>query len=85
MRGKPKIVLNTPADPARTCAIANVAVEGVSPGDLARRLMDEHRIWTVAISRPEAGIEGVRITPHVFTTTSELDKLVSALAQIAQG
>lgn len=85
VRGKPKIVLNTPADPARTCAIANVAVEGVSPGDLARRLMDEHRIWTVAISRPEAGIEGVRITPHVFTTTSELDKLVSALAQIAQG
>jgi selenocysteine lyase/cysteine desulfurase len=45
--------------------------------------MDEHRIWTVAISRPAAGIEGVRITPHAFTTTAELDKLVAALTQIA--
>ncbi len=84
VRGKPRVVLNTPADPARTCAIANVAVEGIPPHDLARRLMDEHKIWTVAITRPTAGIEGVRITPHVFTTTAELDTLVLALAKIAR-
>lgn len=85
VRGRAKLVLNTPADPSRTCAIANVAVEGISPRDLAQRLMDEHRIWTVAIARPAAGIAGVRITPHVFTTTAELDKLVAALTQLASG
>ncbi len=84
VRGKPRIVLNTPADPARTCAIANVAIEGIPPHDLAQRLMDEHKIWTVAITRPTAGIEGVRITPHVFTTTAELDTLVLALEKIAR-
>jgi len=83
VRGRPRIVLNTPADPARTCAIANVGVEGVTPGELARRLLEEHRIWTVAIDRPEAGIQGVRITPHLFTTTGELDTLVGALGAIA--
>ncbi|MEO6594231.1 MAG: aminotransferase class V-fold PLP-dependent enzyme, partial [Planctomycetota bacterium] len=83
VRGRPGIVLNTPEDAARTCAIANVAVEGVMPGELARRLMDEHRIWTVAIDRKEAGVSGVRITPHVFTTTDELDTLVRALEKIA--
>ena len=83
VRGKPKIVLNTPADPARTCAIANIAIEDIPPHDLARQLMDEHKIWTVAIVRPTAGIHGVRITPHVFTTTAELDALVSALEKIA--
>jgi selenocysteine lyase/cysteine desulfurase len=83
VRGRPRIVLNTPSDPARTCAIANVGVEGIAPGELARRLMDEHRIWTVAIDRPEAGIRGVRITPHLFTTTGELDALVRGLVAIA--
>jgi len=57
----------------------------VPPGELARRLLAEHRIWTVAIDRPEAGIRGVRITPHLFTTTAELDRLVGALTKIAAG
>jgi selenocysteine lyase/cysteine desulfurase len=83
VRGQPRIVLNTPADPARTCAIANVGVEGVTPGDLAKRLFDEHRIFTVAINRPEAGVAGVRVTPHLYTTTGELDSLVRALQTIA--
>lgn len=83
VRGHARIVLNTPSEPARTCAIANVAVEGVVPADLARRLMDEHRIWTVAIDRPDAGVRGVRVTPQIFTTTTELDQLVAALKVIA--
>jgi selenocysteine lyase/cysteine desulfurase len=83
VRGEPKFVLNTPEDPARTCAIANVGIEGMSPGDLAKRLFDEHKIFTVAINRPEAGVAGVRITPHLYTTTGELDSLVRALKTIA--
>ncbi len=82
-RAIPRVVLNTPAEPARTCAIANVAIDGMAPGVLATRLMDEHRIFTVAIDRPEAGVRGVRITPHLFTTTAELDALVAALRALA--
>ncbi|MBK7906425.1 MAG: aminotransferase class V-fold PLP-dependent enzyme [Gemmatimonadetes bacterium] len=83
VRAIPKVVLNTPTDPARTCAIANVAITGMPPGVFAKRLMDEHRIFTVAIDRPEAGIAGVRITPHLFTSTSELDALVAAIRALA--
>jgi selenocysteine lyase/cysteine desulfurase len=83
VRGTPRIVMNTPSEPSRTCAIANVGVEGVLPADLAKRLFDEHRIFTVAINRREAGVAGVRVTPHLFTTTGELDTLVAALRQIA--
>ena len=43
------MILNTPADPARTCAIANVGVKGVTPDDLAKRLLTTHRIWTNAV------------------------------------
>ncbi|MCE9601124.1 MAG: aminotransferase class V-fold PLP-dependent enzyme [Gemmatimonadetes bacterium] len=82
-RAVPRVVLNTPSDPARSCAIANVAIEGVAPAALAKRLMEEHRIFTVAIDRREAGIAGVRVTPHLFTSTAELDALVAALREIA--
>ncbi len=82
-RAIPRVTLNTPSDAARTCAIANVAIDGVTPADLAKRLMDEHRIFTVAINRREAGIAGVRITPHLFTSTAELDTLVAAIRKIA--
>src|SRR6185503_6371527 len=63
VRGVPRIYLNTPSDPARSCAIANVGVEGLEPRALAQALMEQHRIWTVAIN--SAGVRGVRITPHM--------------------
>ena len=83
MRGVPNIVLNTPEDPARSCGIANVGVQGIKPAVLAKTLFDKYRIWTVAIDG--AGVHGARITPHLFTTTRELDQLVRALKEIAAG
>ncbi len=81
VRAHPRIRLNTPSDPARSCAIANVGVEGIEPAALARTLLERYRIWTVAIDG--AGVRGVRITPHLFTSTSDLDALVRALRQLA--
>lgn len=83
VRGKPRLVLNTPAEPARSCAIANVAVEGMTPGALATTLFEKYRVFTVAINRPEAGVQGVRVTPHLYTTTTELDILVKALSELS--
>lgn len=81
VRRMPNVILNTPSDPLRSCAIANVGVDGMKPGDLARTLMERHRIWTVAIDG--AGVHGVRVTPHVYTTAAELDVFVTALREIA--
>ncbi len=81
VRGTPKIVMNTPEDPARSCGIANVGVQGMTPAALCKELFDKYRIWTVAIDG--AVVHGARITPHLFTTTAELDQLVRALKEIA--
>jgi selenocysteine lyase/cysteine desulfurase len=74
-------VLNTPSDPVRSCAIANVGIEGMNPGDLGRTLFDRYKVWTVAINN--AGVRGVRVTPQLYTTTAELDVLVKALLELA--
>ena len=77
------MIVNTPADPARTCAIANVGVKGVPPNDLAKILLDKYRIWVNAVDSASAGVHGVRVTPHVFIRPAELDRLVAAIREIA--
>lgn len=81
VRGRPRLRVNTPSDPARSCGIANVGIEGIAPADLARRLLEEHRIYTVAID--VANVHGVRVTPHLYTSEGELEQLVAALLALA--
>ena len=81
VRNLPKIIINTPVDASRSCGIANVGIEGISPSDLANRLMTEHRVFTVAIDY--ANVRGCRITPNVYTTTKELDQFVLALKNMS--
>jgi selenocysteine lyase/cysteine desulfurase len=81
VRNLPKIIINTPADASRSCGIANVGIEGILPADLAKRLMTEHKVFTVAIDY--ANVSGCRITPNLYTTTQELDSFVLALKTLA--
>lgn len=81
LRGVEGVIINTPEEAHRSCAIANVGVERMEPAELASTLMKKHRIWTVAINRP--GVRGCRITPNIYTTTRELDKFVAAIKEIA--
>jgi len=81
VRGIPKIVLNTPADPKRSCGIANVGVQGMKPADLAKVLLEKYKVFTVAIDGNS--VHGVRVTPQVYTSTAELDTFVAALRGLA--
>jgi selenocysteine lyase/cysteine desulfurase len=78
------VVMYTPRDPARSCAIANVGISGMAPADLAKTLLDKYRIWTVGVDNKSAGVHGVRVTPNVYTTPKELDVLVRAVTEIAR-
>jgi len=80
VRDLPNVILNTPADPARSCAIANVGIRGMEPSDLGDQLLSRYNIYTVPING--AGVHGCRITPNVYTSTSELDVLVNALTEL---
>jgi selenocysteine lyase/cysteine desulfurase len=80
VRNLPHIIINTPADPARSCAIANVGIKGMKPQDLADMLLKKYKIYTVAIDG--ANVHGCRITPNIYTTTRELDVFVSALKDL---
>jgi len=82
VRNEKNIVVNTPADPARACGIANVGIKTMKPADVAKSLLDKYKIWTVAIDGQ--GVQGCRITPNVYTTTAELDTFVNALKEMSK-
>lgn len=80
VRNVPNIVVNTPADPLRSCGIANVGIRNMRPSDLADTLMKKYKIYTVAIDG--ANVQGCRISPNVYTTLQDLDVLVRALTEM---
>lgn len=77
----PTIIINTPTENNRSCGIANVGIQGISPAELDKRLFKEFKIFTVAIDY--ANVQGCRIAPNVFTSIEELDVLIAALKKMA--
>jgi selenocysteine lyase/cysteine desulfurase len=81
VRANPRILVNTPAEAARSCGIANVGIKGMTPANLSKTLLEKYKIWTVAIDY--ANVQGVRVTPHLYTSLQELDTFVRALQELA--
>ena len=46
-------------------------------------LLEKYKIWTVAINNEKGKVVGCRITPSVYTTTSELDVFVNAIKEMS--
>ncbi|MFZ9045280.1 MAG: aminotransferase class V-fold PLP-dependent enzyme [Cyclobacteriaceae bacterium] len=82
VRDLPRVSVNTPKEMKRHGAIGNVGIEDMEPSELAKRLLEDHKIWTVAINRPN--VAGVRITPNVYTTTEELDVFVESIKTLSR-
>ncbi len=82
LKDVPKIGFNTSFDPAQSCAIANVKVEGIEPTAIGSYLFSKHKIFTTPIVHEE--FKGIRITPSVYTTLWELDRFCDLMASIAK-
>ena len=77
----PKVKLHTSLDLKYSCAICGVSVDGMTPSQLENALFDRYKIHTVGIVWEN--IQCVRVTPHVYTSLADLDKLVRALQEIS--
>ncbi|WP_373497723.1 aminotransferase class V-fold PLP-dependent enzyme [Aquiflexum sp.] len=77
----PGVKIHTSLKAPYSCAIAGVSVEGLTPKDLENYLLSRFQIHTVAI--PYRNLDCVRVSPHVYTRLSDLDKFVRALGILA--
>lgn len=78
----PKFKLNSNTNDKNSCGISNFIIEGKEPAEIENFLFDKYKIHTVSIIW--ANIKGVRVTPNVYTVTSDLDKLVDGIHKLAK-
>jgi selenocysteine lyase/cysteine desulfurase len=81
VQSMPKVKLHTSLKPEYSCAIGGVSIDGMTPQQVAGALFDKYKIHTVGIVWEN--ISCVRITPHVYTRTADLDLLVKAIGELA--
>jgi isopenicillin-N epimerase len=74
------VKLHTGLKPGLSCGIATVQVPGVDTVKLSKHLWDDHRILVTPIVHPE--LEGLRITPSVYTTLEEIDRFCVAMEAV---
>jgi len=77
----PKVFMNTSLNPKYSCALANFGIKGMTGAEIDQQLYNKYKIHTVAIKHEH--IDGVRVTPNVYTSESDLDRLVTAIHEIA--
>lgn len=81
VKDHPNVQINHPMDKHYSGALGNVGIKNKKPEDLASFLFEAYKIHCVAINWEN--IHGVRITPNVYTTKAELDKLVKGILEFA--
>jgi selenocysteine lyase/cysteine desulfurase len=67
----------TPYDPSQSCGLANFSVEGADPIKLGAVLWERYRIIVTPIVHDE--FKGIRVTPNVYTTLSDIDTFCDAV------
>src|SRR5467141_822349 len=76
----PRIRILTPYDPAQSCGLASVTIEGMDPNKLVAYLWDKHRIIVTPIVHKEFAC--VRVTPNVYTTATEMDRFGDVMEDV---
>ena len=73
----PRVKVRTPRDPAQSCGLALVDIEGFEPGALVEHFWKTRRIIVTPIVHDE--FRGLRVTPNVYTTLGEVEVFVEAV------
>lgn len=78
----PKAKIVTSLKPQYSCGIANIGFEGWQAHQIEAKLFERYRIHTVSIIHEK--VNGIRVTPNVYTNLQDLDFLGKGLAEISR-
>lgn len=82
LRSIPGFRLHTPLSAQLSCGLGVFEIEGMDHPALISWLWDKHRILTTGINHED--FKGIRVTPSVYTTLSELDRFTDLVAHAAK-
>jgi isopenicillin-N epimerase len=80
--GQKGVRVYTSFDPAQACALGCVGIAGMDPNKLTDHLWNQHRLIVTPIVHEE--FQGIRVTPNVYTTLSEIEEFCVAMEKVVQ-
>lgn len=83
LEGQKGVRILTSFDPQQSCGLATFNIEGMNMNKLIGHLFNEYRIYVIGFT-DFAGINGIRVTPNVFTTLREIDMFAEAIERVIQ-
>lgn len=72
----PSAVFNSPKAPECNAGIVSVKFAGKPAGDLAQKLYGDYGIAAAAVG------DGLRLSPHIYNTSDDLERVVTALDKL---
>src|SRR5271155_2506495 len=83
LKENPKVKILHSEDPEQSCGIGILAFNGVDPGKMAEALRSKYDIVTARVAHEE--YDGLRITPHVYSTLRDVDFFADAVERELKG
>jgi isopenicillin-N epimerase len=74
-------VLTSP-DPAQSCGIGCLSISGKDPGALSDLLLSKYQILVTPIRHKD--VNGLRITPSVYTTVAEVNRFCDVMEKVVK-
>ena len=78
----PKAKLYTSLKPEHSCALAVIGFDGWKANELDSYLFDKHKVHVTSIVYEK--VNGIRVTPSVYTSTKDLDVLVKGITNFSK-
>jgi selenocysteine lyase/cysteine desulfurase len=78
----PKAKLYTSLKPEYSCAMAVMGFDGWKASEIDSYLFDKHKVHLISIIYEK--INGIRVTPNVYTSTKDLDVLIKGLTNFSK-
>jgi selenocysteine lyase/cysteine desulfurase len=78
----PGVKIHTSLKPEFAGAVALFSIDGMKTSEVDSQLLSKYKIHTTGIDWEN--IHGVRVTPHVYHSPKDLDRLVAAITQISE-
>jgi selenocysteine lyase/cysteine desulfurase len=72
----------TSLKPRYSCAIGNIGFQGWQAQQIEAKLFERYKIHSVSIVHKD--VNGIRVTPNVYTNLQDLDFLVKGLTEISK-
>lgn len=80
----PNVIIHTSFNQEFSGALGAFSLNNMKLNVLGKKLMNDYHIHTAAKSDKHGKYSGIRITPHVYTKISELDRFVVAVKELAK-